>query len=129
MSRPPSSAAVSLTCCGIFHTVGAASPSYNSRRRRAAPKAGSTVVPEAMQQAPVTYDAVDGVAVLTLNRPAVLNALDTELAATLADHAERAAADGRVTVVVVRGAGRAFCSGMDRTALSGGAIDEPFYRH
>lgn len=82
-----------------------------------------------MQQAPVTYDVTDAVAWITLNRPAVLNALDTPLAATLADHAERAAADGRVTVVVVRGAGRAFCAGMDRTALSRGAIDEPFYRH
>jgi len=28
----------------------------------------------------------------------------------------------------VRGSGRAFCSGMDRTALAGGTIGEPFYR-
>jgi enoyl-CoA hydratase/carnithine racemase len=77
----------------------------------------------------VTYDAKDGVAWITLDRPAVLNALDTPLAATLADHAERAAADPAVTVVVVRGAGRAFCSGMDRTALAAGSIGEPFFRH
>jgi enoyl-CoA hydratase/carnithine racemase len=79
--------------------------------------------------APVTYAARDGVAWITLNRPRVLNALDTELAASLADHAEAAAADAGVTFVVVRGAGRAFCSGMDRTALAAGAIAEPFYRH
>src|SRR5262245_27974729 len=78
---------------------------------------------------PVTYDANAGVARLTLNRPAVLNALDTDLAAALAECAERAAADDAVFLVVVRGAGRAFCSGMDRTALAGGTIGEPFYRY
>jgi enoyl-CoA hydratase/carnithine racemase len=77
----------------------------------------------------VSYRAADGVAWLTLERPAVLNALDTELAATLAEHAERAAADPDVAMVVVAGAGKAFCSGMDRTALAAGAIGEAFYRH
>jgi hypothetical protein len=32
-------------------------------------------------------------------------------------------------LIVVRGAGRAFCSGMDRTALAGGSITEPFFRN
>jgi enoyl-CoA hydratase/carnithine racemase len=77
----------------------------------------------------VTYAVKDGVAWITLNRPAVLNALDTDLSATLADHAETAAADPDVTLVVVRGAGRAFSSGMDRTALAGGTIGEAFFRH
>lgn len=79
--------------------------------------------------APVTYAVRDGVAWITLNRPAVLNALDTELAAALADCAEVAAADPDAMLVVVRGAGRAFCSGMDRTALAAGSIGEAFYRH
>ena len=82
-----------------------------------------------MTDSPVTYEAADGVAWITLNRPAVLNALNTELAATLADHADTAARDEAVGVVVVRGAGRAFCSGMDRTALARGDIGEAFYRH
>jgi enoyl-CoA hydratase/carnithine racemase len=77
---------------------------------------------------PVTYDVAAGVATLTLDRPAVLNALDTDLAAALAEGAERAADDETVFVVIVRGRGRAFCSGMDRTALAGGTIGEPFYR-
>jgi enoyl-CoA hydratase/carnithine racemase len=77
---------------------------------------------------PVTYEVARGVARITLNRPTVLNALDTDLAATLAESAERAAADDAVFLVIVRGAGRAFCSGMDRTALAGGTIGEPFYR-
>ena len=66
------------------------------------------------------YEVKDGVGAITLNRPAVLNALDTDLAIELADAAERAAKDHDVWVVVVKGAGRAFSSGMDRTALSAG---------
>jgi enoyl-CoA hydratase/carnithine racemase len=82
-----------------------------------------------MGDAVVRYEVADGVGTITLNRPAVLNALNLPLAAEFADCAERAAADDDVWVVVVRGAGRAFSSGMDRTALSTGQIGEPFYRH
>jgi enoyl-CoA hydratase/carnithine racemase len=78
---------------------------------------------------PVAYASRDGVATITLDRPGVLNALNTELSVTLADCAERAAADPTVTLVVVRGRGRAFSAGMDRTALAAGSIGEPFYRH
>jgi enoyl-CoA hydratase/carnithine racemase len=80
-------------------------------------------------EARVRYRVAGGVAEIVLNRPAVLNAVDTELTAALADAAEAAAVDPAVWVVVVRGAGRAFCSGMDRTALSAGTIGEGFYRH
>jgi enoyl-CoA hydratase/carnithine racemase len=77
----------------------------------------------------VLYEVKDAVATITLNRPAVLNALSPELAAEFADAAEQAAADRDVWVVVVRGAGRAFSSGMDRAALAAGRVGEPFYRH
>lgn len=77
----------------------------------------------------VLYEVRDGVASITLNRPDVLNALHNDLAAQLADHAEAAAKDPDVWVVVVRGKGRAFCSGMDRQALSAGKIGEAFFRH
>jgi enoyl-CoA hydratase/carnithine racemase len=77
----------------------------------------------------VRYEVRDGVAAITLNRPRVLNALDIGLAAGLADAAERAARDPAAWVVVVRGAGRAFSSGMDRRALADGRIGEAFYRH
>lgn len=82
-----------------------------------------------MSEAPVTYRVDDGVAWLTLNRPHVLNALDTALAATLADHADQAAGDRDVVAVVVRGAGRALCSGIDRTAMAAGALGPEFHRH
>jgi enoyl-CoA hydratase/carnithine racemase len=77
----------------------------------------------------VLYGVKDGVGTITLNRPGVLNALHSNLAAELAEAAEAAGKDPDVWVVVVRGAGRAFCSGMDRAALAAGQIGEPFYRH
>ena len=82
-----------------------------------------------MDEARVTYEARDGVATITLSRPRVLNALDLALSAELAQAVETAARDEGVWVVVVRGAGRAFCSGMDRTVLSAGGIGEAFYRN
>jgi enoyl-CoA hydratase/carnithine racemase len=82
-----------------------------------------------MTEPSAVYEARDGVATITLNRPDVLNALDNDLVARLADHAEAAAKDPDVWVVVVRGRGRAFCSGIDRKALSAGRIGEAFYRH
>ena len=82
-----------------------------------------------MADSSVLYTVREGVATITLNRPRVLNALDLALSAELADAAETAARDADVWVVLVRGAGRAFCSGMDRTVLSAGGIDEAFYRN
>ena len=50
---------------------------------------------------------------LTLNRPAKLNAISTELRDALTDAIADATADDRVRVIVIAGAGRAFCSGYD----------------
>lgn len=50
---------------------------------------------------------------LTLNRPDVLNALSAELVERLSQALASAADDDEVRVVVVRGAGRAFCAGYD----------------
>lgn len=83
---------------------------------------------ETVQGTRVTFTVSEGVGWITLNRPEVLNALDTDLAAALAAHVESAAADPAVRVVVVRGAGRAFCSGMDRDALAAGTVGESFFR-
>ena len=76
----------------------------------------------------VRYEAVDGVGWITLTRPEVLNALDAQLATDLAAAVAAAEADPDAWVVVVTGEGRAFSSGMDRRALSTGAIGEPFFR-
>jgi enoyl-CoA hydratase len=50
---------------------------------------------------------------LTLNRPAKLNALSAELRDALTDAIADATADEAVRVIVIAGAGRAFCSGYD----------------
>src|SRR5580765_7994686 len=50
---------------------------------------------------------------LTLNRPAKLNAISAELRDALTDAIAAATADERVRVIVIAGAGRAFCAGYD----------------
>src|SRR3989442_1099073 len=60
----------------------------------------------------------DGVATVTLNRPAKRNALNRAVLEGLAGAFERLEGDPTVRVVVVRGAGPAFCSGMDLDELA-----------
>jgi enoyl-CoA hydratase len=50
---------------------------------------------------------------LTLNRPDVLNALNSELVEALSDALGRAADDEGSRVLVIRGSGRSFCAGYD----------------
>ncbi|MBQ0959326.1 enoyl-CoA hydratase/isomerase family protein [Ideonella sp. 4Y11] len=58
----------------------------------------------------------DGVMTLTLNRPDKLNAIDNPLAQALLQALRAAAADPAVRVLVLQGAGRAFCAGRDVSA-------------
>jgi enoyl-CoA hydratase/carnithine racemase len=62
---------------------------------------------------------------LTLNRPAKLNALSGELVGQLVAAVDLAAADPRVRVVVIEGAGRAFSAGYDLTEESEGGVGGP----
>jgi enoyl-CoA hydratase/carnithine racemase len=59
------------------------------------------------------YRIDDRILLLTLNRPEQLNAFTVEMADELVDAFERASLDDAVGAVVVTGAGRAFCAGMD----------------
>ena len=58
----------------------------------------------------------DGIATLTLDRPDALNAFDVEMARELEQFFLDAARDDDVRAIVVTGAGRAFCAGMDLSA-------------
>lgn len=58
----------------------------------------------------------DHVAIVTLNRPERLNAISPNLVHELLDIAERSARDDEVRVLLVTGAGRAFCAGADLQA-------------
>jgi enoyl-CoA hydratase/carnithine racemase len=59
------------------------------------------------------YDVTEGVATLTLSRPERLNAVNTAMITELLEVLDRADADDGVRVVIVTGAGRAFCAGAD----------------
>ncbi len=70
-----------------------------------------------------------GLAVLTLNRPQAMNALSAELRVELTRAIDALNADPSVRVMILTGAGRAFCAGLDLKELGrgdsriGGALD------
>jgi E-phenylitaconyl-CoA hydratase len=70
----------------------------------------------------VRFEVEDGVALVTLDRPAKLNAITVEMRAELQQAWHRIAADDDVLVAIVTGAGeRAFCVGSDLSATAGAA--------
>lgn len=70
----------------------------------------------------VDVDAASAVATLTLNRPAALNALTVPMKQALLAAFRRVERDATVRVVILTGAGRAFCAGQDlRERLEPGA--------
>jgi enoyl-CoA hydratase/carnithine racemase len=74
--------------------------------------------PRAQENEPVLLEALEeGVLRLSLNRPAQRNALSAGLMDTLGQALDRAAADRDARVVVLAGAGPAFCAGHDLREL------------
>ncbi len=61
----------------------------------------------------VLYEKDGRIGRITLNRPEVLNAIDNDLPQELADSVARANADPEVHVILLSGAGKAFCAGYD----------------
>jgi 2-(1,2-epoxy-1,2-dihydrophenyl)acetyl-CoA isomerase len=64
------------------------------------------------------YQVQDGIATITLNRPDVFNAFNDEQSYELQDALKQVARDAAVRVVVLTGAGKAFCSGQDLKAIA-----------
>ena len=74
---------------------------------------------------PLLVETTDGVATLTLNRPQRLNALNTALVTALLDYFAGLNARSAARVVLLRGAGRAFCAGLDLAdARIDGSVEE-----
>ena len=65
------------------------------------------------------YDVADRVAVVTLNRPEVMNAFSDAMREDLLRAVGEAAANPEVRCVVITGAGRAFCAGGDIASMAG----------
>lgn len=71
----------------------------------------------------IAYEVADGVATLTFNRPEKLNALTPAMLSSFFAHVAQAAADEAVRVILVTGAGRSFCAGLDLAQIGTGAGD------
>ncbi len=74
-----------------------------------------------MENPHLSYGVDGHIATITLNRPEAMNALSGEMSEGLVEAIEEARSDDTVRVVVVTGAGRAFCAGGDlKTMLARG---------
>jgi enoyl-CoA hydratase/carnithine racemase len=65
----------------------------------------------------ILRDEADGIATLTLNAPTRLNALSDAMLTGLSAALTAAGADTTIRVIILRGAGRAFCAGHDLTEM------------
>lgn len=72
----------------------------------------------------VLFEKKQNIAIITLNRPQRLNAITQELLAGLIAQLETARKDEEVVVVILTGAGRAFCAGEDLKETSAGKTFE-----
>ena len=73
-----------------------------------------------MSEPVIKVDVENEVALVTLNRPTAMNALSRELRTAIADTFEKLEADPAVRVVILTGAGKAFCAGLDLKELGQG---------
>ena len=67
-----------------------------------------------------------GMDCLTLNRPDALNAIDTPMVTELRDYFGNLQEDRDTRIVVMQGAGKAFCAGLDIKASQAGRHEPPF---
>lgn len=70
----------------------------------------------------------DGIGLLELTRPEKLNATDDASVRDLDRAAARAARDRAARAIIVRGRGRAFCTGIDLSALAGDRLRADWFR-
>ena len=75
-------------------------------------------------QIAVRCEQKDAVVTLTLNRPEKSNSLHPEMVAQLSEALRKAEGDPAVTVVVITGAGRSFCAGLDLELLLEWNVEE-----
>jgi 2-(1,2-epoxy-1,2-dihydrophenyl)acetyl-CoA isomerase len=79
----------------------------------------------------ISYNKIGSVAFIALNRPDVFNAFNDTQSFELQDALKEAKRDAEVRVIVLTGNGKAFCSGQDLKAISGGgkrSLSESLYK-
>jgi 2-(1,2-epoxy-1,2-dihydrophenyl)acetyl-CoA isomerase len=72
----------------------------------------------------ITYEVADGLCRLTLDRPEQMNGMTNRMVREARDALELAAADESIRVLVLTGAGKAFCPGADLNHFTTGGADE-----
>ena len=82
-----------------------------------------------MQLETVLYEKIDDIAVIKLNRPKVLNAINMQLTHDLHQALAEVALDTGVKGVILKGEGRAFCAGDDLSESPFGIAVEDLLRH
>ncbi len=79
----------------------------------------------------ILFEVKDGIANLTLNRPDVFNAFNEQLSNDVNDALKKTSKDKSIRVLVITGAGKAFCSGQDLKAIAGSknrSLSESLYK-
>ncbi|MBJ19367.1 MAG: enoyl-CoA hydratase/isomerase family protein [bacterium] len=79
-----------------------------------------------MTDALTLVEEMDGLAILTLNRPDKRNALSLALRHEIMARLDELQKSESIRAVVMTGAGSSFCAGFDRAELLGGAMEEVF---
>jgi enoyl-CoA hydratase/carnithine racemase len=89
------------------------------------PSRPSPVSPDELGFEKIVYEKAPPCATITLNRPEILNAFDFQMLRELARACEDASWDDELRVVVLTGAGRAFCVGADLSSWAEDYLDQP----
>jgi enoyl-CoA hydratase/carnithine racemase len=72
------------------------------------------------EEAPVLFERIGHVAVLTLNRPQVHNAVNAEVADAIEAHVATVESDPAIRVAIIAAHGKSFCAGADLKQVSAG---------
>jgi len=68
----------------------------------------------------ILYEKKDNIAIIILNRPEHLNAINLQMNRDLVDALDAAKIDDEIRVIIITGAGRAFCAGADVSEFASG---------
>ncbi|MFN4084139.1 MAG: enoyl-CoA hydratase-related protein [Bacteroidia bacterium] len=79
----------------------------------------------------ILFEVKNNIATLTLNRPEVFNAFNEQLSFDVADALKQTSKDKSIRVLIITGAGKAFCSGQDLKSIAGNqnrSLSESLYK-